>query len=152
MNSNSAPSAKQSPRRHPSSANLRNLALAELRAATDGLTGLPNKRSLQDMVRRMVAHSARTFTPLSALMCDLDHFKHDQRPLRTRQRRQRARRGRGRPRYALRASDFAARYGGEEFVVLLPDTDAAVRADHRGKAPRRDRRDPRRTMSRSPSR
>ena len=104
--------------------NLRNLAIAELRAATDGLTGLPNRRAIQDAIRRMVAQSSRTLTPLAALMCDLDHFKHinDQYG-----------HGRGDDVLAavgavfsstIRASDFAGRYGGEEFLVLLPETDA----------------------------
>ena len=41
----------------PVLANLRNLAIAEQRAATDALTGLPNKRSLDDTFRRMVAQA-----------------------------------------------------------------------------------------------
>ena len=106
--------------------NLRNLALAERRAATDSLTGLPNKRAIYDTLRQMTAHAARTFTPLSALMCDLDHFKHIN---------DRYGHGRGDDVLAavgvflttsLRASDFAGRYGGEEFLILLPDTDAAA--------------------------
>ena len=38
-------------------ANLRNLAIAELRAATDALTGLPNKRAVADTLKRMVAQA-----------------------------------------------------------------------------------------------
>jgi diguanylate cyclase (GGDEF)-like protein len=108
----------------PVLANLRNLALAEFRASTDGLTGLPNKRAVKDTIRRMSAQASRTVTPLSAIMLDLDHFKqindsfgHD----------------RGDDVLAsvgavlsgtLRASDFVARNGGEEFLVLLADTDS----------------------------
>jgi diguanylate cyclase (GGDEF)-like protein len=109
----------------PVLANLRNLAIAELRAATDALTGLPNQRAIQDTLKRMVAHASRTISPLAALLVDLDHFKqiddvygHD--------------RGDEVPaavgvalRTALRDSDFAGRYGGEEFLMLLPDTDSA---------------------------
>ena len=107
----------------PVLANLRNLAIAELRAATDRLTGLPNQRAVQDTLKRMVAQASRTITPLSAVLIDLDHFKkindvhgHD----------------RGDEALAavgvalsgiLRDSDFVGRYGGEEFLVLLPDTD-----------------------------
>jgi diguanylate cyclase (GGDEF)-like protein len=107
----------------PVLANLRNLAIAQLQAATDGLTGLPNRRAVQDTLKRMVAQSARGVSPLAALLLDLDHFKnindthgHDQGDevlaaaavaLQS----------------AVRDSDFVGRYGGEEFLLLLPETD-----------------------------
>ena len=59
----------------PVLANLRNLALAERRAATDALTGLPNKRAVDDSLKRMAAQASRTASPLSAIFLDLDHFK-----------------------------------------------------------------------------
>jgi diguanylate cyclase (GGDEF)-like protein len=108
----------------PVLANLRNLALAEFRASTDALTGLPNKRAIQDTTKRMAAQASRTVAPLSAIVFDLDHFKqindtfgHE----------------RGDDVLAavgavlsatVRASDFVGRNGGEEFIMLLPDTDA----------------------------
>jgi diguanylate cyclase (GGDEF)-like protein len=110
----------------PVLANLRNLAIAERRAATDALTGLPNKRAVTDTLKRMFAQAATEKSPLAFLMLDLDHFKqiNDQR---------------GHAvgdqvlanvgavmRGALRARDFAGRNGGEEFVILLPDTTAPV--------------------------
>jgi diguanylate cyclase (GGDEF)-like protein len=107
----------------PILANLRDLALAQFRASTDGLTALPNQRAVKDTVKRMVAQTSRTLAPLSAIMFDLDHFKqindsygHD----------------RGDDVLAAvgavlaetaRASDFVGRNGGEEFIVLLPATD-----------------------------
>jgi diguanylate cyclase (GGDEF)-like protein len=113
----------------PVLANLRNLAVAEHRAATDGLTGLPNARSVREALTRMAAHAARTSGRLSAIALDLDHFKslndryghqsgdevlaHVGAALRS----------------GLRTSDFAGRWGGEEFVVLLPDTDAMGAAE-----------------------
>jgi diguanylate cyclase (GGDEF)-like protein len=109
----------------PVLAHLRNLALAEARAATDALTGLPNKRACADTLKRMVAHAGRSLSPLSALLLDLDHFKRVNDTF-----------GHGVGDDALaavgeaisanlRTSDFAGRYGGEEFLVLLPDTDHA---------------------------
>jgi len=107
----------------PVLANLRNLAIAETRAATDALTGLPNARSCRDNLKRMVAHAGRTVEPLSAAMFDLDHFK---------QANDRFGHGAGDDvlaavgealRATLRASDFGGRYGGEEFLMLLPATD-----------------------------
>ena len=58
----------------PVLANLRNLAIAEIRAATDALTGLPNNRAVQDTLKRMVAKAGRSLSPLSAALLDLDHF------------------------------------------------------------------------------
>ena len=110
----------------PVLANLRNLAVAEIRAATDGLTGLPNKRAATDALKRTFAQATMTNSPLGLLMLDLDHFKqvNDQyghaagdqvlasvgAVLRS----------------VLRDRDFAGRNGGEEFAVLLPDTDIAA--------------------------
>ena len=110
-------------------ANLRNLAIAEHRAATDGLTGLPNARSVRETLLRMVAQAGRTATPLSAIAIDLDHFKALNDRYGHQAGRRGARRRRRRAPRRLRASDFAGRWGGEEFVVLLPDTDVAGAAE-----------------------
>jgi diguanylate cyclase (GGDEF)-like protein len=107
----------------PSLANLRTLAIAEARAATDPLTGLPNRRTLDDTLKRMLAHAGRVVSPLSVVLFDLDSFKaindvhgHEK----------------GDEVLAtvgavvsttIRQSDVAGRSGGEEFLVLLPDTD-----------------------------
>lgn len=106
----------------PVLANLRNLAVAEVRAATDALTGLPNARALRDTLKRMLAQAARSELPLSAVLCDLDNFKqindvygHDKGD-------QALAATSAAMRTALRESDLAGRYGGEEFLILLPDT------------------------------
>jgi diguanylate cyclase (GGDEF)-like protein len=108
----------------PVLANLRNLAIAETRAATDALTGLPNRRSIDDTLKRMVAQASRNTQPLSALMIDLDHFKSIN---------DRFGHEHGDEALAavgalladsLRESDFAGRFGGEEFIVLAPATGA----------------------------
>jgi diguanylate cyclase (GGDEF)-like protein len=106
----------------PVLANLRNLAIAETRAATDSLTGLPNRRAADANILRMVAHAGRTVEPLAVLLVDLDHFK---------QVNDRFGHGGGDEvlagvgaalKASLRESDFAGRYGGEEFIVALPGT------------------------------
>jgi diguanylate cyclase (GGDEF)-like protein len=105
--------------------NLRNLAIAEIRAATDSLTGLPNQRAATETLKRMAAQASRTVTPLSAVLFDLDHFKEIN---------DHFGHARGdsvlaavgdRIASGIRASDFAARYGGEEFLALLPETEAS---------------------------
>ena len=93
-----------------------------LHAATDSLTGLPNRRALHDTLRRMVAQAGRSLAPLAAVALDLDHFK---------QINDRFGHEKGDDVLAavrlladtVRDSDVPARAGGEEFCILLPDTD-----------------------------
>jgi diguanylate cyclase (GGDEF)-like protein len=107
----------------PVIANLRNLAIAQLRAATDALTGLPNRRALDDMIKRIVAQAHQANAPLAALMLDLDHFKRANDTFgHSKGDEILAAIGASLPQW-IRRTDFAARYGGEEFLVLLPDTD-----------------------------
>jgi diguanylate cyclase (GGDEF)-like protein len=110
----------------PVLANLRNLAIAEIRAATDGLTGLPNKRAVTDTLKRMFAQAATEKSPLALLMLDLDHFKqvNDQRGHAVGD--QVLANAGAVMRGATRSSDFAGRNGGEEFAILLPDTEIPV--------------------------
>ena len=112
----------------PVLANLRNLAVAEIRAATDGLTGLPNKRAVTDALKRTFAQAATTKAPLALILLDLDHFKqvNDQRGHAVGD--QVLANVGATLRGVLRARDFAGRNGGEEFALLLPDTeiDAAL--------------------------
>jgi diguanylate cyclase (GGDEF)-like protein len=107
----------------PVIANLRNLAIAQLRAATDALTGLPNRRALDDMIKRVVAQAHHANMPVAALMLDLDHFKRANDTFgHSKGDEILAALGASLPNW-IRRTDFAARYGGEEFVVLLPETD-----------------------------
>ncbi|WP_455824475.1 sensor domain-containing diguanylate cyclase [Pseudomonas graminis] len=98
--------------------------LSEL-AATDALTGLANRRVLDERLRLEWDRSQRSADSLTLLMIDVDHFKafND-------------RHGHHGGDEALRnvaqvigtnirrPADLAARYGGEEFAVVLPHTDA----------------------------
>jgi diguanylate cyclase (GGDEF)-like protein len=109
----------------PVLAGQRTLAIAERRAVSDLLTGLPNRRAAEETIARMAAHAGRALSPLALILLDLDHFSalnqlhgHDQGD--------KALAAIGRTLAAtIRGSDFAARFGGEEFLVLLPDTDRA---------------------------
>lgn len=106
----------------PVIANLRNLAIAELRAATDVLTGLPNHRAIQATLNRMVAQAGRSKTPLCAILFDLDHFKKVN-DIHGHAKGDEVLAAVGQAVAAtVRESDFVGRYGGEEFTALLPDT------------------------------
>lgn len=105
--------------------NLRTLARARRQAATDGLTGLPNRRAVEETLAHLLAQAHRSITPLSVVILDLDHFKRINDTL-GHAAGDAALASVGRLlRRAPRASDVAGRWGGEEFVLLLPDTDAA---------------------------
>ncbi len=98
------------------------LQLVEQDAATDALTGQPNRRAMDQLITQQVARAERGAQPFSLLMLDIDHFK-----------RINDMHGHGvgdaalrafalRLREHLRDGDVCARYGGEEFVIVLPDT------------------------------
>jgi diguanylate cyclase (GGDEF)-like protein len=104
----------------------------QLMSITDPLTGLPNRRYLEERLTEELNRSKRYDYPMSFLMIDIDDFKsyndnnghqagdvalqiaaHSLKS-------------------ALRAADVASRYGGEEFCILLPQTsitEAGVIAD-----------------------
>ena len=97
-----------------------------LLAGQDGLTGLANRRTFDDALRREHERAMATGSPLAMIMLDVDRFKafNDRY---------------GHPagddclQRVARAiesavpwlGDLVARYGGEEFAALLPDTDEA---------------------------
>lgn len=98
---------------------------AQLRrfAETDALTGVYNRRYLQEQGQISLQNCLNAGATASLLMLDLDHFKHindlfghvfGDIVLRT---------VAERCRKALRPTDLLARYGGEEFAILLPGTD-----------------------------
>lgn len=91
-------------------------------ATRDPLTGLYNRRYLEDTLPRELHRILRRNAPLSLAMLDLDYFKrfndafgHDAGDLILRESGRVLLEG-------LRKSDIACRYGGEEFVLILPDS------------------------------
>lgn len=104
----------------------------QLMSITDPLTGLLNRRYLQERLNEELSRSKRYDYPMSFMMIDIDDFKHYN-----------DRNGHQEGDHALqltasclksslRLADVASRYGGEEFCILLPQTaldEAAVIAD-----------------------
>ncbi|MCE2570344.1 GGDEF domain-containing response regulator [Motilimonas eburnea] len=93
---------------------------------SDGLTGIANRRYLDQSLPAELNRAFREQLPISILLIDVDHFKKfndhhghlegdDCLKKIAQQLKSACRRG----------SDFACRYGGEEFCVLLPNTDVS---------------------------
>jgi len=87
----------------------------------DPLTGLFNRRYMEESLERELRRAARKKLPVAVLMVDVDHFKHfndtfgheaGDDVLRELARMFESQ---------LRAEDVACRYGGEEFVLILPE-------------------------------
>jgi diguanylate cyclase (GGDEF)-like protein len=92
----------------------------------DSLTGLANRRHLDEVLEREWRRALRLQAPLAIVVADIDAFKAYNDAL-------------GHPegdksliavaevirKATSRAGDFAARYGGEEFVILIPGADHA---------------------------
>jgi len=92
-------------------------------ASTDPLTGLHNRRTMTDHVKRMYEDFKITNKPFSLILCDIDNFKlfndtygHDcgDEVLKTIA---------ANLQHLTRNHDFLCRWGGEEFLVFLSNTD-----------------------------
>src|SRR5581483_4978325 len=96
----------------------------------DALTGLYNRRYLEETLERELSRAARASSPLSIVMADLDRFKSVNDRL-------------GHPAgdevlrsfgalllESFRADDTCCRYGGEEFLVVMPGCPEGAAVDH----------------------
>lgn len=98
----------------------RELDKARHSANTDGLTGVYNRKALDDYLLGLIDRNRVTRQPFSLLMMDLDHFKQlndtyghtvgDRMLVAFAEK----------CRSSVRSDDFLARYGGEEFTLILP--------------------------------
>lgn len=91
---------------------------------TDGLTGVANRRKLDEYTDIEWRRAIRYELPTSVIMIDIDYFKlyndtygHQQGDICLKTVASVIQKS------LIRPGDFCARYGGEEFIVLLPDTD-----------------------------
>ena len=106
-----------------------NVALREmlrLQSIVDPLTGMFNRRYLDETLKRELMRAERKKTPLALIVLDLDHFKNINDTY-----------GHDAGDYVLtsvarevmaniRDSDMACRFGGEEIVLILPECDQAT--------------------------
>src|SRR3954463_9220482 len=92
-------------------------------ARTDPLTGLLNRRGLQELMEVETERALRSSRPLSIVVGDLDHFKHLNDRFGHAAGDLALRRFGEIAASASRRIDAVARIGGEEFALLLPDTE-----------------------------
>ncbi|MDI6870458.1 MAG: diguanylate cyclase [Bacillota bacterium] len=90
---------------------------------TDGLTRVYNRRYLEERLEQEFRRSQRHKTFLTALMLDIDHFKHINDTYGHQMGDEVLRKLMELCRQVTRSTDIIGRYGGEEFMVLLPETD-----------------------------
>jgi diguanylate cyclase (GGDEF)-like protein len=95
----------------------------QLLAITDPLTGLLNRRYLEERFTQEIERSKRYQFPLSFVMMDIDSFKSFNDTFGHQAGDEVLRETALCIRRSLRNFDVAARYGGEEFIVVLPETD-----------------------------
>jgi diguanylate cyclase (GGDEF)-like protein len=110
--------------------------LLEHTARTDYLTGLDNRRSLDQALTKALSAARRHVHPLSLAMIDLDLFKKFNDEFGHQAGDGYLKEATSQWRSILRPEDFIARYGGEEFVVVLPETllDGAIQSMERLRA------------------
>ncbi len=99
------------------------LRLAHRQALYDAVTGLPNRKAVEERMAQEFSRWQRFKQPVGLLVWDIDHFKqindrfgHQAGDKALRVVAQTLSQG-------IREADFIGRYGGEEFVMLLPGTD-----------------------------
>ncbi len=103
-------------------ANLQLRDTLKYQSLRDALTGLFNRRHMEDSLERELLRAARSQTPVTVLMIDIDHFKrfndvygHEAGDLLLRELGAMLR-------LQVRGGDISCRYGGEEFLLIMAET------------------------------
>jgi diguanylate cyclase (GGDEF)-like protein len=95
---------------------------ARKRAITDELTGVYNRRFLEDSLGGYVSEAGEKSAPLSLVMVDLDHFRDINEQHGNQKGDELIRAASAVFRSVLQEKGVIARYGGDEFVIILPHT------------------------------
>lgn len=96
----------------------------EFLAYHDSLTGLANRKLLEEMLEPALARARRSDTAVALLFMDLDNFKQINDTLGHDMGDQLLKQVTARLAGATRETDLVARQGGDEFLVMIPDIDA----------------------------
>jgi diguanylate cyclase (GGDEF)-like protein len=94
----------------------------ERESLSDPLTGLANRRFLQEILLRELRRAQRSNQPFALMIVDIDHFKVVNDTYGHNAGDEMLEQLAGIMLSSVRATDFVVRYGGEEFVILLPET------------------------------
>jgi diguanylate cyclase (GGDEF)-like protein len=118
------------------SLSLSNMRLRETlrqQSITDALTGLYNRRYLDETLRRELLRAGRAKLPVAVIMLDVDHFKrfndthgHEAGDAVLRSLA-------GLMQKHARGGDILCRYGGEEFVMIMPEMSAEIAVERAGR-------------------
>ena len=99
----------------------------------DALTGLFNRRYMEESLEREMRRAARGRHPVGIIMLDLDHFKRFNDTYGHEAGDDLLRRVGSTLQRSIRAEDIACRYGGEEFTLIMPEA-SLLDASHRAEA------------------
>jgi two-component system cell cycle response regulator len=113
-----------------------NVQAAMEMAVVDPLTGLNNRRYLQSHLATLMEQCAQKGRPLSAMVLDIDFFKHVNDTHGHDVGDEILKGFAARMKRAVRGADLVCRFGGEEFVIVMPETrlDVAKRVAERVRA------------------
>jgi diguanylate cyclase (GGDEF)-like protein len=90
----------------------------------DPLTGLFNRRHMEETIQREILRAARNQTKIGIIMADIDHFKKFNDTHGHKAGDELLAKLADFFKFEIRGSDIACRYGGEEFILILPGSSA----------------------------